>query len=99
VIPTANIPHDNRYILPLRSSSTADDDFSAVFQGKNQELSDIAEHQFLDGLLILRYDQIVVERYFGALTPERPHLMMSVTKSVVGLLAGRLAERGVITSG
>lgn len=96
VIPTANIPHDNRQILPLRSSSTAADDFSVVFQGKNQELGDIAEHQFLDGLLILRNDQIVVERYFGALTPEQPHLMMSVTKSVVGLLAGKLAEQGVI---
>ena len=66
------------------------------FKAESQGLDEIAEHQFLDGILILRNGQIIVERYFGELTPERPHLMMSVSKSVVGLVAGKLAEQGTI---
>lgn len=96
VMPTANIPHDNRRILPLEKSPLTSDDFSVDVQGKKQRLDEIAEDQYIDGILILKDGRIVVEKYFGELTPDQPHLMMSVTKSVVGLLTGKLAEQGVI---
>jgi len=96
VMPTVNIAHDNRRILELKKSPDARDDFSVGFQGKSQRLDDIAEHQFIDGILILKDGKIVVEKYYGHLTVDRPHLMMSVTKSVLGLLAGKLAADGLI---
>ena len=36
------------------------------------------------------------EQYYGSLKPELPHLMNSVSKSVVALVAGKLAAQGVI---
>ena len=96
VLPTVNIEHDSQRVLELARSKDFVVNPVVTFQGKRQSLNDIAVHQFIDGLLVIRDGEILVERYFGHLTAERPHLMMSVTKSVVGLLAGKLAEDGVI---
>jgi CubicO group peptidase (beta-lactamase class C family) len=51
---------------------------------------------FTDGIVVLHRGAIVYETYRGALTPELPHLVFSVTKSFVGLLAAMLAHEGVI---
>ena len=95
-MPTVNIPHSHGSVLELKERQSAKNNFSLNFQGKEQDLLEIVQSQYIDGLLVLKNDEILVERYFGELAPDRPHLMMSVTKSVVGLLAGKLAEQGVI---
>ena len=46
---------------------------------------------YTDGFLVLAGGEIVTERYFNGLTPERQHLLWSVSKSVAGTLAGILA--------
>ncbi len=51
---------------------------------------------YTDGILIIHRGKIVYERYFGALTPDRVHAVMSVTKSFTGTLASMLAAEGVI---
>ncbi len=96
VITTANIPHDNRRILKLEKSPDARDDFSLQYQGKLRHMDEIAAEQYIDGILVIKDGRILVEKYYGALRPELPHLMMSVNKSVVALLAGKLAEQGRI---
>ncbi len=96
MLPTVNIAHDHRRILRLERSRRATDDFSIEFEGKSQRLDEIADHQYIDGTLVLKDGKIVVEKYYGHLTADRPHLMMSVSKSVVGLLVGKLAAQGVI---
>ena len=96
VLPTVNIPRDPNRILPLRNSDDLVSDFSIAFQGRDQSIDEIAAHQYIDGLLILKGDEILFEKYYGHLTEDRPHLMNSVSKSVVGLVAGKLAARGVI---
>lgn len=47
-----------------------------------------------DGFLVVHRRQIVAEHYFNAMGPETRHLLMSVSKSIAGALAGRLAARG-----
>jgi hypothetical protein len=42
---------------------------------------------YTDGIVVLHRGRIVYERYFGALTAERPHIAFSVTKSFFGTLA------------
>jgi len=96
VLPTVNIPHDGKRVLPLERSPRASNDFSIDFAGATQHLDEIAENQFIDGILILKDGKVLVEKYYGHLTPGRPHLMMSVTKSVVGILAGKLAAEGTV---
>ena len=51
---------------------------------------------YTDGILILHRGKIIYERYFGELTPERVHAVMSVTKSLTGTLASVLAAEGII---
>ena len=96
IIPTVNIPRDTNRLLMLNNSDDLVADFSVEFQGRKQSIDEIAVHQFIDGLLIIKDGEIVVENYYGHLTQDRPHLMNSVSKSIVGLVAGKLAAQGVI---
>lgn len=96
VIPTVNIPrHTDRFLI-LKKSDDFVADFSVEFQGRKQSINKIAAHQFIDGLLIIKDGEIVVENYYGHLRQDRPHLMNSVSKSIVGLVAGKLAAQGVV---
>ena len=96
VIPTVNIPRDPTQFLVLKNSENLVTDFSVKFQGRQQSIDNIAGQQYIDGLLILKDGDIVFEQYYGHLQPELPHLMNSVSKSVVALVAGKLAAEGVI---
>jgi len=96
VLPTANIAHDNRRILELRRADNYVSDFSIPFQGSEQAIDEIAQRMLVDGLVVLKDDRIVFEKYYGHLTEAQPHLMNSVSKSVVALVAARLAADGVV---
>jgi CubicO group peptidase (beta-lactamase class C family) len=50
-----------------------------------------------DGILVWRAGTVVYQRYFGSLTPARPHLCHSITKSLASCVAANLVERGVIS--
>jgi CubicO group peptidase (beta-lactamase class C family) len=47
-----------------------------------------------DGVMILHRGRVVLERYANGMTAAAPHILMSVSKSLLGLLAGVLAARG-----
>lgn len=49
-----------------------------------------------DGLLVLKDGQAVFETYRQGLEPQRPHILMSATKAVIGLLAGALHGAGLL---
>lgn len=51
---------------------------------------------YTDGIVVLHRGRIVYERYFGALTAERPHIAFSVTKSFFGTLATMLIAEGAL---
>ncbi len=49
---------------------------------------------YTDGVLVLHHGRIVYERYAGCLTPNTLHGVMSVTKSLTGLLGEILVAEG-----
>ncbi|MFD0514676.1 serine hydrolase domain-containing protein [Streptomyces aureus] len=49
-----------------------------------------------DGILVLRGDTILAERYFGEFTSASHHIVMSISKSFAGMLAGVLAGAGLL---
>src|SRR5215470_10194534 len=49
-----------------------------------------------DAIVILHGGRLVFERYANGMTAETPHILMSVSKSMLGLLAGVLVARGVL---
>lgn len=94
VVPTADICHDGGRVLALDRSADYVDAFSVDFAGRERSIDEIVASQYVDGLLVLKDGQIVFERYYGHAGEEKPHLMNSVSKSVVGLVAGKLAGEG-----
>jgi hypothetical protein len=49
-----------------------------------------------DGLVILHRGRIVFEYYANGMSADSPHILMSVTKSLLGMLASVLAARGIL---
>ena len=47
-----------------------------------------------DAIVILHKDKLVHETYRNGMTKRDPHILMSVSKSLLGLVAGSLVERG-----
>ncbi|HJV15209.1 MAG TPA: serine hydrolase [Propionibacteriaceae bacterium] len=49
-----------------------------------------------DAWMVVHGDQILAEQYAGAMEPATLHLLMSVSKSIVGILTGALIGEGVL---
>ena len=52
-----------------------------------------------DALVVLHDGRLVAERYDAGMTAATRHLLMSVSKSIVGCVAGVLADRGLLDPG
>jgi CubicO group peptidase (beta-lactamase class C family) len=96
LIPTARIPRSDG---PVWRLPRAERDLSKVrfrADGRETTVEQLLERSFTDGFLVLSRGRIVSERYFNGMTPETPHLLMSVSKSVVSTIAGILIGRGLL---
>ncbi|GAA5228979.1 serine hydrolase domain-containing protein [Paeniglutamicibacter antarcticus] len=49
-----------------------------------------------DGWMLLHHGQVLTEQYFGEMTQGTQHLLMSVSKSLIGAVAGALCDSGVL---
>ncbi|MBT7276477.1 MAG: serine hydrolase, partial [Woeseiaceae bacterium] len=96
ILPSANISHANNQILTLKKDEAFIESFNIKHDGRVQSIDQIARDWYIDGLLILKNGNILFEKYYGHLAKDKPHLMNSISKSVVGLLAGKLESEGVI---
>ena len=98
LVPTANVWRGAGASSPLRAAPMDLDNVRFKVMGTGEELTfaQSLERNYTDGIVVLHKGRIVYEKYMGALTPERPHLGMSVTKSFVGTLAALLASEGTI---
>ncbi len=64
--------------------------------GSSATATDVFDDTWTDAVLVLHDGELVAERYDDPMTPTTPHLLMSVTKSFVGCVAGILAGRGIL---
>lgn len=71
-------------------------DFRLEHHGKRLDLTAWLNATYTDSIVILKDGKIVFENYTEGQSPELPHIWMSVSKSVLGLIAGIAAERGFI---
>ncbi|MFL4478501.1 serine hydrolase domain-containing protein [Paeniglutamicibacter sp. ORCA_105] len=49
-----------------------------------------------DGWMLLHHGSVLTEQYFGEMTADTEHLLMSVSKSLVGAVAGALYDAGML---
>lgn len=83
--------------LPLKEP-TAPLAFTYTYNGKTKTLEDFAADTRTSGLLILRGDQILHERYYMGASPDSRFISFSVGKSFVSTLIGIALAEGKIRS-
>ena len=83
--------------LPLKEP-TGPLAFTYTYKGKTKTLEDFAADTRTSGLLILRGDQILHERYYMGASPDSRFISFSVGKSFVSTLIGIALAEGKIRS-
>ena len=94
LVPSADIAIDPDNVWSLKHAPV---DFSALkVSTDNGSLGwdDVLTQTDTDGLVILHRGQVVCEYYAHGMTPATPHIIMSVSKSILGLIAGVLVGDG-----
>ncbi len=93
--PTHRVPCDPATTQPLASAPEAIDALPVPGSSRGDvTLAEVLDSTATDGWLVLHEGTVVAEQYRNDLTPSTGHLLMSVTKSVVGAVAGILIDRG-----
>lgn len=98
-MPTTNVPRGNKVSLTSFRYSLCEeaiDRLTFVPLGKSEPITwrESLEENYTDAILILHRGRIIYERYFGEMTSESLHALMSVTKSFTGTLAATLVAEG-----
>ena len=78
LVPSADIPNDRRRVRELAARPA------------ELELDRFLEETGTDGIAVVHRGRLVFERYANGMTPQAPHILMSVSKSMLALLAGML---------
>jgi CubicO group peptidase (beta-lactamase class C family) len=97
VIPTHRISRGRGPVRPLaQHPHTLAPDAVVLhrLEGRSSTLADVLAETWTDAVVIVHDGRIVLESYADGMAPDTPHIMMSVTKSVVGCIAGILVEHG-----
>src|SRR5262245_8001387 len=99
LLPTADIPHDPTNVreLAVKTKTASLERLQiAGADGKKLTLDQALKLTSTDGLVVLHRGSIVLERYFNGMTEHSAHILMSVSKSMLGLLAGILAGERIL---
>jgi CubicO group peptidase (beta-lactamase class C family) len=97
LLPTADIPHDAANVRELPARAAFLEGVRIPGTGaKALTIDQALKATSTDGLVVLHRGAIVLERYFNGMSERSPHIFMSVTKSMLGLLAGILAGHGIL---
>jgi CubicO group peptidase (beta-lactamase class C family) len=90
LIPTADIPNDPAGVRVLSTEKMDLDIRVEPDSGEPLTLARFLEETQTDGFVVLHRGRIVAEHYANGTTAETPHILMSVSKSMMGLLFGQL---------
>jgi CubicO group peptidase (beta-lactamase class C family) len=94
ILSTDKIKKSDSQPSSLPSSPRQFDDFNLKYNGQTLDLPSFLTESQSDGLIILQHGRVLYENYLNDNTPHTPHILMSLTKSVVGLLVGILQDQG-----
>src|SRR5688572_10444790 len=90
LIPSADIANDPRNIRELPVEERSLDVRIDPDSGEAMGLEAFLLETDTDGLAIVHRGKLVFERYAGGMTAETPHILMSVSKSMLSLLTGEI---------
>jgi CubicO group peptidase (beta-lactamase class C family) len=97
VVPTARVGRGVAAARVLPTGALIDRDLPVTTSGGlPSSVGAVLDSAFTDGFVALSGGAIVMEEYPGLTGPHTNHLLMSVSKSLIGCVAGILVDRGLI---
>jgi CubicO group peptidase (beta-lactamase class C family) len=94
IVPSADIPNAPDHVWKLESEHKDFSSFRFEHGGKPYGLDQFLIETDTDGLVILHRGKVILEHYGHGMTPNTPHILMSVSKSLTAIVAGILVEQG-----
>src|SRR5829696_7262527 len=88
LIPSADIANDPRRIRDLPTEKRGMDIVVEPDSGEPLTLAQFLEETQTDAMVVVHRGRLIFEHYSGGTTPDTPHILMSVSKSMLGLLIG-----------
>ena len=105
IVPTVNIAKSDRELSPLVShlpQLAAESSLGLLsLTGKAsideiQRVRDELTNTYTDALVVTHRGRLVLEHYDNGMMPNTRHLLMSVSKTFAGVLAGQMIEEGLL---
>jgi len=97
IFPTALISRGSRPAAPLPKRTEPLAELSCRdWDGNSSSVGKVIAETNTDGWMVIHGGRIAAEEYAGEMAPATLHLLMSVSKSIVGILVGALASEGVL---
>jgi CubicO group peptidase (beta-lactamase class C family) len=98
-VPTARVWRGDGPVSRFERRPVRLDDLTLeTVAGGQVTVADVLRRTCTDGFLVLHEGCIVAEEYFNGMTPAGRHLLMSVSKSIIGMLAGIVIGRGALSA-
>ncbi len=94
IVPSADVPNAPGDVWMLASEPQDFASFRFQHSGRQYDIDQFIGETETDGLVILRRGKVILERYGNGMTPDTPHILMSVSKSLTAVVAGILTEQG-----
>ena len=97
-LPTAVISRGTGPVAELPSAPQELSDVPLYDQTnrKRTTVGDVMAATATDGWIVIQHGKVLAEHYYGGMVPDTPHLLMSVSKSLIGVVAGALASDGAL---
>lgn len=97
VVPTARVGRGPAGPTPLEFAPGLDER-QVVWRldGTSSTVAEVIADTYTDGFLVLHHGRVVLEQYPYGTPPDNTHMLMSVSKSLIGCVVGILADQGVI---
>jgi CubicO group peptidase (beta-lactamase class C family) len=100
-LPTAAISRGTGPVaaLPSNPCELSDIPLYNRTNGKKTTVGDVIAATVTDGWIVTQHGKVLTEFYYGGMQADTPHLLMSVSKSLIGMVAGALVSNGTVHPG
>ncbi len=97
LVPTQRISRGARPVTPLLATPLPLGEIALDrVDGTEATVDEVLDDTYTDAVVVVHGGRVVLERYARETASDTPHLLMSISKSVVGCVAGNLVERGLL---
>jgi CubicO group peptidase (beta-lactamase class C family) len=97
-LPTARISRGTGPVaeLPAAPETLSDIPLYDRTNGGRRTVGDVLASTATDGWIVVQHGKVLEEQYYSGMVADTSHLLMSVSKSLIGTVAGALVGEGLI---